>query len=91
MMSSPFEPPDPTDPPEAPSRGPDARRTGLVVLILAPTGASLAYRLPVQRGLEQSAACFVGLPAAMAPMLYMTPRARSLITSFSSPTPASRW
>ncbi len=77
-MSAPFEPPDPTvDPSEAPSRGPDARRTGLVVLILALTVASLAYRLLVQHRLEQSAALFVGLPAALALMLCMTPRARS--------------
>ena len=49
----------------------------LIFLILAVTAGSVMYRLIVRGRLEQTAALFVGIPAVLAILLAMMPKART--------------
>jgi len=50
----------------------------LVFLIIALTLASLLYNALSERGLEQTAALFIGLPALLAIIVALTPKAKSI-------------
>ncbi|MGH9531776.1 MAG: SRPBCC family protein [Terriglobales bacterium] len=53
-------------------------RWNAVFIILAVTFASLFYRIVVSRNMEQTALLFIGIPTALALLVAMTPKARTV-------------
>src|SRR5438552_3669092 len=56
----------------------DRARWSLVFLILAVTAGSVIYRLITYNKLEQTSALFIGIPAVLAILLALTPKAKSV-------------
>ena len=59
--------------------GPTKSQWILASAILAITAAVLLYRILVWKRLEQTSALFIGIPAVLAMILVMTPRAKTTI------------